>query len=352
MLYGKECIGIVTNGIEQLITNNQASTEDFLKKIQEYLPYEAVIHRIELDRSRFLKDITYSSMYWKMERDARKMESLYKCNQCTYSEECPRYEKKWSVEENKKLDEEHSKGTSIEEIAKMLGKTTASVNRQLVCQKYPKHGQIWSERDITRLTKLFSQNKSISYIADVLERKPTAIEKKLMDLGLIEKMSNNSPAIEEVRKEFPKYLTPWNEEDIVKLVEMFHEKKSIDEISHILERTKYGIIAKLERLGLIKPSAASVKICDACNSRDNCTLNLNERIYSSSNDGISSDKQQNDTNLWNEEEVTLMRNKFSEGIDTIELAKILRKNQTSIEQKLIILGLIDCPLHKTMPEML
>jgi hypothetical protein len=33
---------------------------------------------------------------------------------------------------------------------------------------------------------------------------------------------------------------------------MFHEKKSIDEISHILERTKYGIIAKLERLGLIK----------------------------------------------------------------------------------------------------
>ncbi|WP_321416523.1 hypothetical protein [uncultured Methanomethylovorans sp.] len=81
-------------------------------------------------------------------------------------------------------------------------------------------------------------------------------------------------------------------------------------------------------------------------------MNLNERIYSSSNDGISSDKQQNDTNLWNEEEVTLMRNKFSEGIDTIELAKIIRKNQTSIEKKLITLSLIDCPLHTKMPEML
>jgi hypothetical protein len=80
-------------------------------------------------------------------------------------------------------------------------------------------------------------------------------------------------------------------------------------------------------------------------------LNLNKRIYSSSEDGISIDKQ-NDASLWNEEEVTLMRNKFSEGIDTIELANILRKNQTSIEKELITLGLIDCSLHKAMPEML
>lgn len=352
MLYGEECINIVTNGIEQLITNNQVLNEASLKKIQEYLPYEAVIHMIELDNSRFLKDITDSSMYWKMERDARKMGSFYKCKQCTYSKECTHYDQKWSVEENKKLAEEHSKGTSIEEIAKMLGKTTTSINNQLIRQKYPKHGQIWSERDINRLTKLFSQDLATWYIADVLKRKPSAIEKKLVDLGLIEKTNDDSPSVEEVRKEFPKYLTPWNEEDIVKLVEMFHEKKSIDEISHILQRTKYGIIAKLERLGLIKPNVASVKICDACNSRDNCTLNLNKRIYTSSNDGISSDKQQYDTNLWNEEEVTLMRNKFSEGIDTIELAKILQKNQPSIEKKLITIGLIDCPLYKSMPEML
>ncbi len=84
MLYGKECINIVTNGIEQLITNNHALNEDSLKIIQEYLPYEAVIHMIELDRSRFLKDITDSSMYWKMERSAKKMGSPYKCNQCQY----------------------------------------------------------------------------------------------------------------------------------------------------------------------------------------------------------------------------------------------------------------------------
>ncbi|AGB50712.1 hypothetical protein Metho_2573 (plasmid) [Methanomethylovorans hollandica DSM 15978] len=75
---------IVTNGIEQLITNNHALNEDSLKIIQEYLPYEAVIHMIELDRSRFLKDITDSSMYWKMERSAKKMGSPYKCNQCQY----------------------------------------------------------------------------------------------------------------------------------------------------------------------------------------------------------------------------------------------------------------------------
>lgn len=160
----------------------------------------------------------------------------------------------------------------------MLGKTTTSINNQLIRQKYPKHGQFWSERDINRLTKLFSQNKATWYIADVLKRKPSAVDKKLMDLGLIEKTNNDSPAVAEVRKESPKYLTPWVEEDIAKLVEMFHENKSIDEISHILQRTKYGIIAKLERLGLIKPNAASVKICDACNSRDNCTLNLNKRI--------------------------------------------------------------------------
>lgn len=84
---GKECMNIVTSGIEQLIINNKVLNEDAFKKIQNDLPYEAIIHRIELDYSRFLKDITDSSMYWKMERDARKMGSPYKCNQCTYSKE-------------------------------------------------------------------------------------------------------------------------------------------------------------------------------------------------------------------------------------------------------------------------
>ena len=81
-------------------------------------------------------------------------------------------------------------------------------------------------------------------------------------------------------------------------------------------------------------------------------MDLNKRIYSTFKDRILRGKQQYDTNLWNEEEVTLMRNKFSEGIDTIELAKILHKTHPSIEKKLITIDLIDCSLHKTMPEML
>ncbi|MDY0386099.1 MAG: hypothetical protein RBT65_03015 [Methanolobus sp.] len=125
----------------------------------------------------------------------------------------------------------------------------------------------------------------------------------------------------------------------------------MNEISYTLQRNKNGIIGKLKRLGLIEINVADLKICDACSYREDCTLNLNKELYYTHDVKTLSNNQQNNAKSWKKEEISLLKSKFSDGATILELSAVLQKNQQSIDEQLIISGLISCRLHQLRPEL-
>jgi len=75
----------------------------------------------------------------------------------------------------------------------------------------------------------------------------------------VETKKFNAKKLKEIKQEYPMAYELWNEKQEEKLIELFDKKKSVSEISEIMQRKPGGIRARLIKLGLIESNKSELK---------------------------------------------------------------------------------------------
>jgi ATP-dependent DNA helicase RecQ len=66
------------------------------------------------------------------------------------------------------------------------------------------------------------------------------------------KKTDYSQRLENIKQDFPNAYEPWNQDEVINLIQLYSSNKSINEISQILKRQPSAIKSRLEKIGLNK----------------------------------------------------------------------------------------------------
>jgi len=66
------------------------------------------------------------------------------------------------------------------------------------------------------------------------------------------KKTDYSQRLENIKQDFPNAYEPWNQDEVINLIQLYSSNKSINEISQILKRQPGAIKSRLEKIGLNK----------------------------------------------------------------------------------------------------
>lgn len=155
--------------------------------------------------------------------------------------------KYWTKEDTETLITMRQDGITYEEIAEILGRTTASVlmkgSRLIAAGENIKEKNIikWSEEEDSKLAFLYSQKYSLEEIAVELGRTYTAIRKRLIVLRANNRFGLST---KKFNKEVPTRLYLINFED--RFYKVGITTKSVKERAKVYNRVRHTIIDELE----------------------------------------------------------------------------------------------------------
>ena len=109
--------------------------------------------------------------------------------------------------------------------------------------RFPRFNEPWSQEETDYLREMAEMNYPHSQMATELERSPNSIKMKLKSLGLY------------TPKPSPK---PWTEDDDRRLVALYLEDYSFQDLAAIFSRSENAVISRLVRLRAgLRPSSSS-----------------------------------------------------------------------------------------------
>lgn len=120
--------------------------------------------------------------------------------------------------------------------------------KQILCKKDGLNaGRPWTEEDLNELEQLYRDGTPINVICKQLQRRERGVQRQLIYLGFIK---NDSKQNGEVIPGLEKAGLPWTraEEDLLK--NLYIERMPIAEIAKTMQRSKFSIFRRMEKLGL------------------------------------------------------------------------------------------------------
>lgn len=166
-----------------------------------------------------------------------------------------RFNEPWTKEERQAVITLFQDGKSVEQIAMLQGRTHNAIRIKLIqageiALHLSRKGKPWTEEEVDRLGRFHSQGYPIEGCANYLGRLRRDVEKKLIEIGLLEPSKVDPSQQIENRNAYE----PWTDEETRQLVSELADYRSalvaIREIAIRHGRSLGSIVARAQKAGL------------------------------------------------------------------------------------------------------
>ena len=170
-------------------------------------------------------------------------------------ERAGRFNEPWSKEERDAVVSQFQNGRSVEEIARLQGRTANAIRIKLVqageiAPYLSRRGKDWTDAETERLGRFYSQGYPVEACAKMLGRLRNETAEKLVEIGLL----TNAEVVAMGGVDAPKAYEPWTKDETETLKEdLSHLQAAFADLAEIAwshDRSVTSIIAHAERIGL------------------------------------------------------------------------------------------------------
>lgn len=173
-----------------------------------------------------------------------------------------RFNEPWSQEERDAVVSQFQHGRSVEEIARLQGRTANAIRIKLVqageiAPHLSRRGKEWTDAETERLGRFYSQGYPVEACAKMLGRLLHDTEGKLIEIGLLDLSEAETMRGVDV----PKAYEPWTEEETELLKEELARFQAafadLAEVAAEHGRSVTAIISHAERIGLFRDATGN-----------------------------------------------------------------------------------------------
>ena len=174
-------------------------------------------------------------------------------------EKAGRFNEPWSNQEREAVVSQFQNGRSIEEIARVQGRTANAIRIKLVqageiAPYLSRRGKDWTDEETERLGRFYSQGYPVEACAKMLGRLRNEVAEKLFEIGLLSYAEVEAKGCMDV----PQAYKPWtNEETEVLKKDLAHLQAAFADLAEVAlthGRSVTSIISHAERIGLFPES--------------------------------------------------------------------------------------------------
>lgn len=242
--------------------------------------YNRVLHSLATERPTTLEQLKMIKGIGKLQRDTYSGRILAVINEHLATceplpETSPEIHSQWSEDDIRFLIKLYDEGTTVDDLVNIFAKPQNNAPKEVSqglekqqsssiaeqTKEFPSNSYTpWSQDDEELLTQLYRDGKSIEELMEIFSRGRGGIRKKLKRLGVILETSNKNVAERELRIQqyvaqqreiYPNAYTSWSKDDDQRLLQLYNEGKSIEELMEIFSRNRGAIRSRLNKLGAL-----------------------------------------------------------------------------------------------------